>query len=306
MSRSLQRSVDLLVSSLLSSAPPSASHLTAFSGGVDSSLALKLVSLAFPAASRAVIGVSAALPSAQLRLAREVARAIGAPLTEVRTAEGANPEYVRNRGQSCFHCKTALYESLSAVLDFAGGGGGADAQGPLVLYNGTNADDLADPTRVGLLAARDFQVVQPLAGLAKPEVRELAAFLGLPNHAHAASPCLRSRLAFGVEATAGHMRAIERAEGFVREGLGLPVTANMRVRMLAGGRAVVELDYGGGEEGYEGWVGERRGRLRERGGDDVFLKECGFVEYGVRRFKSGGEAVEIKLSGDEVRRIQRP
>lgn len=52
-------------------------NLVAFSGGVDSSLVAALVYKAYPRNSVACVGVSAALPSAQLQLARSVASHIG-------------------------------------------------------------------------------------------------------------------------------------------------------------------------------------------------------------------------------------
>ena len=51
------------------------------------------------------------------------------------------------------------------------------------------------------MAASEFKVVSPLSELTKQEVRDIAKYLGLPNWNAAASPCLRSRLQFGVEAT---------------------------------------------------------------------------------------------------------
>lgn len=52
-------------------------NVVAFSGGVDSSLVAALVHQVFPNNSLACVGVSAALPAAQLHLARSVARHIG-------------------------------------------------------------------------------------------------------------------------------------------------------------------------------------------------------------------------------------
>lgn len=40
----------------------------------------------------------------------------------------------------------------------------------VVLFNGTNLDDRADSTRVGLVAAADFNVASPLDTLTKDEV----------------------------------------------------------------------------------------------------------------------------------------
>jgi len=65
---------------------------------------------------------------------------------------------------------------------------------------------------------------------------------GLPNWSHAASPCLRSRLALGVEATESHLKRIEQAEQLVFKAFDLSPNENMRVRMLAGNRAMIELD----------------------------------------------------------------
>lgn len=52
-------------------------NIVAFSGGVDSSLVAALVHHVFPGSSQACVGVSSALPAAQLDLARRVASHIG-------------------------------------------------------------------------------------------------------------------------------------------------------------------------------------------------------------------------------------
>lgn len=288
---------------------PHGANLVAYSGGVDSSLVAALVKRAFPNNSFACIGLSASLPSAQLTLAREVAAYIGIPLKEVTTTEGDAPEYVANRGLSCFHCKTHLYTALQTVA--------AEAQNyrqkindawttttmtsaaPAVpiehiaepsvvvtLFNGTNAEDRQDPTRVGLKAARNFRVRSPIDHLSKNEVRALAQALGLPNWQHAASPCLRSRLALGVPAVEEHLQKVEAAEGLVRATLGgggggraglLGVHHNVRVRLLAQGKAVIEVD----EELLESaasFLVAMEGRMKV---------ELGFAGVTLRAFKSG-------------------
>eukprot|EP00946_MAST-07B_sp_MAST-7B-sp1_P002782 g2782.t1 len=146
----------------------------------------------------------------------------------------------------------------------------------VVLFNGTNADDMTDPTRVGLVAAKNFSVKSPLASISKVKVREAARYLGLPNHAHAAAPCLRSRLAHGVLATDVHLRAVESAERIVRDHLSLGVSDNLRVRLLAGGRSALEVD-----AKYLHLASDAADALAP------VLSGYGFEKLEVRAFKSG-------------------
>lgn len=235
---------------------PTGLNLIAFSGGVDSSLVAALVHRVFPGRATAVIGVSASLPDEQLQLARQVAEHIGIPLRELTTLEGEVPEYIANQGQSCYHCKTTLYQTLyqlaRALEQALEPEEGNPSESPaatrrrgassVVLFNGTNADDVQDPTRLGLLAAREHQVASPLIGLTKQEVRQRAAELQLPNAHYAASPCLRSRLAYGVRATPEALAKVARAERAIRARLALGFHENLRVRALDDTRARIELE----------------------------------------------------------------
>lgn len=220
-------------------------HVVAFSGGIDSSLVLALLDASKldgqDESVHAVIGRSSAVPQDQLALAHQVASHIGTPLVEVATSEGTDETYIANEGQACLACKTHLYSALEAVAEHA-----ANCEGRNIhrLYNGTNADDMKDSTRVGLIAARNFHVQSPLVHTTKADVRRAARHLGLPNWNVAASPCLRSRLALGVQATQDHLQRIEAAESFVRRRLNglISETTNLRVRLLAGNRAMLEVD----------------------------------------------------------------
>eukprot|EP00218_Dolichomastix_sp_CCMP3274_P016432 CAMPEP_0170143504 /NCGR_PEP_ID=MMETSP0033_2-20121228/11341_1 /TAXON_ID=195969 /ORGANISM="Dolichomastix tenuilepis, Strain CCMP3274" /LENGTH=387 /DNA_ID=CAMNT_0010379955 /DNA_START=40 /DNA_END=1203 /DNA_ORIENTATION=+ len=210
-------------------------NLVAFSGGVDSSLSAWLVRSAFGRDhSLAVIGVSPALPADQLQTARAVAQSIDIPLLEVPTNEGSREAYVANEGQASLECKNVL-STLTAVATSGERYMKANSNigRELVLYNGTNADDMVDPTRLGLVSAARFQVVSPLARLTKAAVRQIARKAGLPNWN--LGPCLRSRLQLGVPATAQRLRQVEEAEKAVRAALALESTEDMRVRVLQGG-----------------------------------------------------------------------
>jgi uncharacterized protein len=311
---------------------PSASNIVAYSGGVDSSLVAALVKRSFDehrrgggdigggGSVRAVMGVSDAVPKSQLIQARDVARYIGIELLEIRTHEGDDAEYVKNVGRSCYVCKTHLYSALRAVAMEASSstttttttiatGDHASEHPPstsssssVILYNGTNADDTLDPTRLGLLAASNYSVRSPLDRTSKRAVRIASRRLGLPNWDIAASPCLRSRLALGVEATSSHLRAVELAEECVREVLHLDHTSNVRVRMMTGGKAVVELDdsffRNDGDDGNGGGGGgppstSATSLLIESGFAKRCIDEWGFVGGlgGVRPFRTGSVAV---------------
>ena len=259
-------------------------NIIAFSGGVDSSVVAALVHRVYPFTSTAVLGISNAVHKEQIDLARQVAKTIGIPLQEIVTKEGDIPEYVSNAGNACFYCKTELYENLQKVGKQAASqfikdhcisnNGGKEES--VVLFNGTNGDDAKDPTRVGLIAADNFDVASPLSELTKKEVRELALELQLPNHSHAASPCLRSRLALGVEATKDHLIAVENAERLVRNKLSLKVENNLRVRLLPNGKSAIEIDHI--------LINDANKHFNEFRKE---LKRFGFNQLEVREFKSG-------------------
>ena len=120
-------------------------------------------------------------------------------------------------------------------------------------------------------------------------MRQAAKYLGLENWNAAASPCLRSRLAMGVMATEEHLRAVELAEAFVRNVLELDETINARVRMLSGGKAMVELDNSiiQAQQGEQ----ELATILNEHGFAEKCISEWGFKKFGgVRGFKTGSVA----------------
>jgi len=252
-------------------------HIIAYSGGIDSSLTAALVqqSAEDDEIVRAILGLSPAVPAEQVVLAEEVADIIGISLEKIRTTESSDEMYIENSGQACLACKTHLYTCLDAVFEHTG----AESSGDQKLYNGTNSDDLKDPTRLGLIAADNFSVQSPLRLTTKDNVRVAAKHLSLPNWNYAASPCLRSRLALGVEASPQHLERIEKAEWYVRQSLSLGPTNNLRVRLLAKGKAMVEVE--------DKTLDTAKGSLEVW---NPFFQELGFSSVDVRAFKSGAVA----------------
>ena len=182
------------------------SAIVAFSGGVDSSLVAAVAARALGDRALAVTAVSPALATGELDGARRVAAAIGIAHETITTAELAREGYRANGPDRCYHCKSELYDALSAIATTRGYG---------AVLSGANADDLGD-WRPGLQAASEHGVVHPLIAVPKARVRELAARLGVPSAAKPASPCLASRIPYGTAVTPAALAQIDRAERAVK------------------------------------------------------------------------------------------
>jgi pyridinium-3,5-biscarboxylic acid mononucleotide sulfurtransferase len=184
-----------------------------YSGGVDS-VYLASAALTTLGADRvlAVTGLSPSLAATQRRTATDCAASLGLPHLEVRTYEMASPGYVANAPSRCYFCKDELWARLSVV---------AREQGLETVIDGANADDASDH-RPGSRAAREHGVRSPLqeAGLTKAEIRTLSKRAGLRTWDEPASPCLASRLTYGLAVTTERLAQVEEAEAVLR-GLGL-------------------------------------------------------------------------------------
>ena len=180
------------------------SALIGYSGGVDSAF---LACVARQTLGRdsvlAVVGRSAAYPEEQWDHARHVAEHFDVPLLEVATDELQDPRYAANPTNRCYHCKSILWTTLLPI---------ARERGFAVVADGTNADDLADH-RPGHRAAGETGVRSPLAeiGLTKAEIRALSARRRIPGWDRPSSPCLASRLPYGLAVTAERLGQVERA-----------------------------------------------------------------------------------------------
>jgi uncharacterized protein len=201
----------------------------AFSGGIDSTVVARAAALALGAKAVAVTADSASVPRAELATARELAALIGIRHVVVPTREFDNPDYLKNDGTRCYHCKSELYGRVEELLP---------ALGVPVMASGANLDDQGD-YRPGLAAAAEHAVRHPLqeAGFTKADVRAVARHWGLPTWDKPAAPCLSSRLAPGLAVTPERTRRVEEAEAFLR-GLGL---RECRVRYHEGDLARVEV-----------------------------------------------------------------
>ncbi|WDI42928.1 ATP-dependent sacrificial sulfur transferase LarE [Bremerella sp. P1] len=257
------------------------SCLVAFSGGVDSSVVAKAAALALGDESFAVTAKSPSVAERDLRIAKETAEAIGIRHEVIETAELNRPGYVANAPDRCFHCKSELYDHLSAIRA---------KYETAVIVNGANLDDRGDH-RPGMIAATNAGVRSPLleCEIDKATLREIAKLWDIPVWDRPASPCLASRIAYGVEVTPERLKMVELAEETLRS-LGL---RDLRVRYHEGDLARLEVPI----EAIE-WLAkpETRETLEQR------LTEIGFkfVTLDLGGLKSGSLNQLIQVSLNET------
>ncbi len=184
------------------------SIVVAFSGGVDSTLLLRVAHDQLGERCVAASGLSETYAPEEMNEARELASEMGVRYELLNTMELTDQRYADNTHQRCFFCKQELYGRLTqfaADIGFA------------VVVDGSNADDL-DDFRPGLRAARDLGVRSPLqeVGLTKAEIRSISADLGLRTADKPAVACLSSRFAYGDRITVEKLHQVSAAESGIR------------------------------------------------------------------------------------------
>jgi uncharacterized protein len=194
------------------------SVLVAYSGGTDSAYLAYAAHQALGEKMLAVIADSASLPRAELAAAFAFATDHKIPVQILQTNELDNPDYQRNDGRRCFHCKDELFTQMEQIRS---------TLGFLHIAYGRNLDDDGD-FRPGQQAASEHCAVAPLvtAQLTKSEIRQLAREANLSLADKPASACLASRVEYGRPVTRENLSQVEQAEAALHT-LGFP---QVRVR----------------------------------------------------------------------------
>lgn len=183
--------------------------LIAYSGGTDSAFLAWAAHQVLGNNMLAVIADSPSLARFQLNDALAFTRERQIPCEVLQTNEFDHPDYVRNDGRRCFHCKDELFTVMEEF---------AKLQGFQTIAYGVNVDDKGD-FRPGQTAAAQHRVAAPLlgAGLTKADIRELARQAGLRIWDKPASACLSSRIEYGRPVTREALTAVERGEDALRQ-----------------------------------------------------------------------------------------
>ena len=180
-----------------------------YSGGVDSTLLLKVAVDVLGGKALAVIGKSATYPSREYEEAVRNALTMGARFEEVLTEETDDLKFQENPPDRCYFCKTELFSKLNAI---------ARARDIPWIADGTITDDLGD-FRPGMKAKKEQNVRSPLleAGMSKADVRAISKHLSLPTWEKGSFACLSSRFPYGFPITKEALAKVDAAETLLRD-----------------------------------------------------------------------------------------
>ncbi len=183
----------------------------AFSGGVDSSLILKIAceeGLKQNKDIHAITFETKLHPVADVEISKRVAMEMGAIHNIIAIDELENKEILHNPVDRCYQCKKMLFTNL---IDFA------SVNNLKYILDGTNADDLK-VYRPGLRALKELGIISPLAKLSinKDEVRKMASKLDISVASRPSAPCMATRLPYNTMIDYELLNKIDRGEEFIK------------------------------------------------------------------------------------------
>lgn len=145
----------------------------AFSGGVDSTLLLKVSHDTLGKGALGIYCDSLLQPTREKEEVMSMAEKIGVTLIILKDLDISHEAFRKNPRNRCYLCKGLIFDH---IIEEAG------KYGVTHVFDGSNLDDLKD-YRPGKKALAERGVISPLqeAGFTKKDVRQLSKELGLPT-----------------------------------------------------------------------------------------------------------------------------
>lgn len=250
----------------------------AFSGGVDSSLLLKLAcDAALPNGKKvyAVTFDTKLHPACDLENAKKVVEEIGGIHEIIEIDELEQKEIQNNPINRCYLCKYHLFGKLREFTD---------TKKIEIILDGTNEEDLYQ-YRPGIKALQELNIISPLkdAKMTKREVKEMAAEYGISVAFRPSTPCMATRLPYGEKLDYDILKRIEKGEEYLRDFIG----GNIRLRIHKD-IARIEVDSENFSE-----VLEKKEEIVKN------LKKYGFfyICLDLEGFRSGSMDIDLKKKG---------
>lgn len=180
----------------------------AFSGGVDSTLLLKVAHDVLGDKAAGLTVSSVFVPDADLIEAQAFCQAHGIDQVLVESDVLSVDGVADNPPDRCYLCKRALFTELKAQ---------AAVRGFSHVADGGNLDDL-DDYRPGRRAIEELGVLSPLAkaGFTKQDIRDLSRELGLSTWDKPSAACLASRIPYGTAITPEVLARVDKSEALLR------------------------------------------------------------------------------------------
>ncbi len=161
----------------------------AFSGGVDSTLLMKVASMVLGEKAVAITAKSISFPEREHKESEDFCRDNGIKQIIVEVDQMKIEGFSQNPPNRCYLCKKRIF---SGIMEAAG------KLGITNVAEGSNTDDDGD-YRPGMIAIKEMGVLSPLkvAELSKEEIRVLSKKLDLPTWSKPSFACLATRFVYG-------------------------------------------------------------------------------------------------------------
>ncbi|MFA9377615.1 MAG: ATP-dependent sacrificial sulfur transferase LarE [Lachnotalea sp.] len=196
--------------------------MVAFSGGVDSSLILKMACDNAMKNGTKVYAVTLHTmlhPASEIENAQKVAKEVGAIHLIIEVNELNHAGILNNPTNRCYLCKKYLFEEVKKKAQ--------ELQVDCIM-EGTNEDDL-HVYRPGIKAIKELGIISPLAlaDMTKSDVRKLALEKKISVSGRPSTPCLATRFPYETALSYEKMRTVEKGETYLKA-LGIN---NVRLRI---------------------------------------------------------------------------
>jgi uncharacterized protein len=193
--------------------------MIAYSGGVDSTLLLKVAKDVLNENILAVTALSATTPEIERQDAVRLARSMGVEHVLLESKELEIPDFIKNPLEKCYICKKHRFGAMVEL---------ARKKKIKYVLDGANLDDHKD-FRPGMRATHELGVRSPLseAGLTKAEIRRISKKLKLPTWDKPTLACLASRIPYGRAISVEKLKQVDAGENYIHK---LGLSGQVRVR----------------------------------------------------------------------------